>query len=560
MLPFNAIVDLLLPYFSTRAERQALIEGALFGCPVLDRIEWEGTPHAFTVHLVRTLVNYGTCDDETPALITVLEAVRAQVGLDKQKAFDAVIAEARTIKQKRGQLVVRTRRYFAVMGGGILLAVLIGIGSAFGAWRYTDYRYLPELDNGFNVVVAGFGERASADIDEAIMASADADNVSKQVVNEIEQLYDANSDATIDHLLVYPRVPRILGDTAQREAQVQRIAERTGADVVIYGYITDNTERNLTIVPEFYFSPATIEQEPELAASGTLRSRISYLKDFDDTSSELSERFSLMRHFIRGLGQYLVNNLDDARQAFEMAIDQIPDNADRDENYASLYILAANVAIRQDDYAQALTWYTAPLDMRPTYARALSGRGAVFYQMALDQHQGIALTDRPLASGVDCRAETPDSTYGLLQLAEICFQEAEATDDKPAGSDAYEKVLFNLGQLYAFMSQAGYADRWADAERYLAELTAIYEQEADEAPKKDRIRQIAAQAYALRGLHLLETDRSAAALDQAEAHYQRAIELLEADIQDNYNDDFIAEFESDLARIDRLRASDSSER
>jgi hypothetical protein len=89
----NEIVDLLVPYMGTPPQRQALVRGALYGCAVLSQIDWGEDARTFTINLVNALVNHGECEPGTPALITLLESLKSQVGFNKQEAINRLIAE-----------------------------------------------------------------------------------------------------------------------------------------------------------------------------------------------------------------------------------------------------------------------------------------------------------------------------------------------------------------------------------------------------------------------------------------------------------------------------------
>lgn len=90
---FDRIVQILLPEMGDTGARQALVESALYGASILQRIEWGGAARTFTVRLVRLLHDYGEVAPGKPALVALLEEVRGQVGADKQTQIDALIAE-----------------------------------------------------------------------------------------------------------------------------------------------------------------------------------------------------------------------------------------------------------------------------------------------------------------------------------------------------------------------------------------------------------------------------------------------------------------------------------
>lgn len=90
---FDRLVQQLLPEMDDSGSRKALIESALYGAPILQKIQWDGAARPFTVRLVRLLDEYGDLAPGRLALVAVLEEVKAQVGLDRQAQIEALIGE-----------------------------------------------------------------------------------------------------------------------------------------------------------------------------------------------------------------------------------------------------------------------------------------------------------------------------------------------------------------------------------------------------------------------------------------------------------------------------------
>lgn len=53
------IVAMLLPEMGDAKDRKALVESALHGSSALQKIEWDGAAHTFTIQLVNQLDQYG---------------------------------------------------------------------------------------------------------------------------------------------------------------------------------------------------------------------------------------------------------------------------------------------------------------------------------------------------------------------------------------------------------------------------------------------------------------------------------------------------------------------
>jgi hypothetical protein len=88
----NDMVALLQGQMSSVSSRRALVESALFGCGVLEQIEWTGAAQPFTHHLVTTVCRYGDCEPGTPAIVTLLEAARDQRGSNWHPSHNELIA------------------------------------------------------------------------------------------------------------------------------------------------------------------------------------------------------------------------------------------------------------------------------------------------------------------------------------------------------------------------------------------------------------------------------------------------------------------------------------
>ncbi|MEM7344787.1 MAG: hypothetical protein AAF485_11135 [Chloroflexota bacterium] len=90
---FNRLVAQLLPEMGNPTNRQAFIEGALYGSPSLQQIEWPGPADPFTKRLVRQLHEFGDVAPGRPALVALLQELKQQVGIDRQAEIDQLIHE-----------------------------------------------------------------------------------------------------------------------------------------------------------------------------------------------------------------------------------------------------------------------------------------------------------------------------------------------------------------------------------------------------------------------------------------------------------------------------------
>ncbi len=84
----KTIVELVQPACDSENERRTLIDLIFAGAPSKPDIDTSGAPLEFTRRLVFRLIDYGEIAPGQPALWALLEAIRPQVGVDKQQQID----------------------------------------------------------------------------------------------------------------------------------------------------------------------------------------------------------------------------------------------------------------------------------------------------------------------------------------------------------------------------------------------------------------------------------------------------------------------------------------
>lgn len=84
----KTIVELVQPLCDTENERRALIDWIFAGASSSPDIDTSGAPLEFTRRLVFRLIDYGEIASGSTALWALLEAIRPQVGVDKQRQID----------------------------------------------------------------------------------------------------------------------------------------------------------------------------------------------------------------------------------------------------------------------------------------------------------------------------------------------------------------------------------------------------------------------------------------------------------------------------------------
>lgn len=92
---FKRVVKHLIPLMGDINTRKSSVETALWGCSVLNLIEWEGNAKNFTIRLVSQLDKFGSCDSGEPAIVALLENTKEYYGKDHQAKIKKLIDEIR---------------------------------------------------------------------------------------------------------------------------------------------------------------------------------------------------------------------------------------------------------------------------------------------------------------------------------------------------------------------------------------------------------------------------------------------------------------------------------
>ena len=90
---FDRIIKLLMPHVASPDDRKAWIETALYGCGVLNQINWTGAAYTFAIALLRKLIDFGECELGKPAAVLLLEGLKPLVGADVQREIDELLTE-----------------------------------------------------------------------------------------------------------------------------------------------------------------------------------------------------------------------------------------------------------------------------------------------------------------------------------------------------------------------------------------------------------------------------------------------------------------------------------
>ncbi|MEL6271428.1 MAG: hypothetical protein AAFR22_16590 [Chloroflexota bacterium] len=88
---YNDVVDFITPYVQSTGTRRSLVLEAFWDEAIVNRVDYSGSPADFASHLVDTARTY----DDNEAIIRLLQALRNDVGTNKQAELDGLIQRLR---------------------------------------------------------------------------------------------------------------------------------------------------------------------------------------------------------------------------------------------------------------------------------------------------------------------------------------------------------------------------------------------------------------------------------------------------------------------------------
>lgn len=388
-----------------------------------------------------------------------------------------------------------TRLVLALLSYALLLAALAG--SIY--WLSVQ----PSAMRGeFNVAVAEFREITKEDQGKH-RRTVYSESLGQVVYDYLEGEY-ARTDFGLDVQIEHKNMPYVEGDSDART-----LAQRTQADLVIYGTLTSEGETDVTsLSPRFYVARG---------GNSTRRHGVEIGKDVDELAGahpfslrlhaspesgrerlwdEVSTRAGILLTFSQGLIQLYSEQPKPARSAFVKAIEQA---SEQEEFLGSqvLYLFAATASMRLRDYRDAQNYLEQARALAPNYGRAHVARGNLYYAQAVDGYEdlnGCTTSWRPSETEIYCREGQPEAAWwALLYLAEEAYDLATRPEAQ-ADYGAYAEEKGWLGQGNVHLLQAykgedlyGAYDRASDAYKKVI-------QSFDDLPHPDK-HALAAHAY-----------------------------------------------------------------
>ena len=387
-------------------------------------------------------------------------------------------------------------RAWAAVG---VVATLTGLWGSYGHF-FTKPPPPPVMRGTLNLAVADFASADSRGGQAAKATAKDATDVATSLVDLLAQQLRPVAGRLRIELRGPAQFPSIRGASpAARARTVKQRANQIDADIVVYGtLITDGTRTILQ--PELYISDSINSDAGEVVGDYLWGSPLQLPGDPESNrlvaelfGEPLSMRAKALASMILGIWYYQAGQPSVALQHLHAAAES-PEWRD-EEGKDLVYLFLGNAAARlaqqqrQPDPASSRRWFAEGIDY---YLKALRIDG-----QSARAWYGIAEA-RFLQVGIGCQ---PDRINRPL-LAQVVrdLKLAQQASHRPALANLDAKIAFGLGRADVCMTLAEVTDRRAEAQDQLAIAIQSYRPSTPEDPSTRRLRQIAAEAHAQRGL------------------------------------------------------------
>lgn len=470
----------------------------------------------------------------------------------------------------------------------LVLSVTAAVGAAIIWVIYTNPQigiclpFLPPhkmASDGLDVLLAGF---SSVDKEGKPTDAEDADRKNAIIAAELQQIDSFHvrafkKDCTVGRIEAYGLEPAEA--VTARRAQAQAFAISHGADIVIYGVVT-NYQTSINLKPEIYIAPSFAATQPELLESETFAQPITVPRGPTDTVG-FTNYARLLRGFIDGIDQFLRGQYQAAENSFITTRDTFLNTVKGDETLdvgirsgkglEIFLIMAGNAASRQNNCEAALIHYTKSLENRPNYARGLLGRGQAFFGCAGElyreyeqRHQQPPTFDTgyTLPGNSQCRDAPPtyEQIEALIAMAQLCIKEAKQSSDFVLVADLDVKIPYLEGQMQSWLADRNYGASWPTVITLTKSVIVSY-QESDK-ERQDRLLVIAVRAYATLGkayarMACLEPASKDQHIQKAIDHYRESNNLFEGYSETKLAQDHQNLIDEQLQKLTEIQQSGS---
>ncbi len=284
-------------------------------------------------------------------------------------------------------------------------------------------------------------------------------------------------------------------DREARAAAAEEMAATLRADVVIYGALTKH-DGNAELQPEFYVAYRGFTEAADVVGPHEMGRPVRV--DVPVQAQELqgvaehpvNARAKALSLIALGLASYALDDYAQAYDYFEAAeqTPNWPNSAGKELVYLLLGNASSSLAATTLDAVyvdEALDFYDTSLEIAPDFARALAGKAAATYQLALGD-----LETR--------RGSQVDRT--LLDEAESLYHSALETP-APDAAEVDLKAHFGLGQIYLVRHYLEGGDWLAQAR---AEFQALLDRHGEGTVRNSAL---VGHAYARLGLIAAQLDQ-----------------------------------------------------
>ena len=533
------LVELLSPHLELLADRREWLRPLLLERENLaGDLDWSGAPRAFATRLVALCLSRSHAEQGPDLLDELLASLSEEaVGLDPERQATLAALRERLAALDPEELpaapATRRRRHWALaVAGAVALVAAMAFGIPY--WRACHR----PIDGILRVAVASFGHGSG---EHRSRRSLSAHRMARQVAEvldvELGTLLPASEggdELGLADQRIAVRGPSLLcpvtgGDADARAAKAARLAERIGADILVYGTleVSDGGDgiESTRLAPSFHVTddPRRLRDATEFAGSHELGRPI---EDPDTITGggALAEairiRTGLLASFVVALSYFADGQYRDA-EALLRGVAEDPDWPEV-EGKEVVHLFLGTVVLqdlnRRTRLEEAAKWFERALDLDPEYARAQLGRAEVLFQQAIDRGACVI---------------GPPSVRDELERAALAFDAAKTAAHQPPLSQAVIKADFGAGRVRFCQAAEGDLGSWEEVAAPFAEVLAAYD--AAEGLEKRHLRGWATEAAAMLGLVARQTETEAigagdtaaatAARRAALAHFDRAIEI-----------------------------------
>ncbi|MBC8507278.1 MAG: protein kinase [Anaerolineales bacterium] len=361
------------------------------------------------------------------------DLLRAAMGHSERQAMPA---QARLPSRKESK---RSRNWLLIFLGGLLsLGVIFGIGfGLMSLWRQGEQN-AQRMSGEFNIAVAEFAVAGDAiDADTGLITSQQifervGTNIGT-IGEQVDILFEVSGPE---------QVGLIDGDSKEgRAARASEVANSIGADLIIYGGISDDGVQQ-SIEPEIYITERSFLLIPEFLGRHTLGAAITIPSGSTDLATriesnrDIAGRVQALSYMATGLSMF---NLGDYKAALDYLVLALQSEGWTGETgKESLYLMIGNTYLKLESMDEGERYFSLALAANPEYSRAFIGLGEAYFVRAL----GIPPVDNLV-----------DISQSDLNTAESQYLAALQAADQPESADIDVKASFGLGRLALIRSQ-----------------------------------------------------------------------------------------------------------